>query len=160
MPDQAPDTAMSTGAGKVIAGHSHISINITAQVDMIYIEAIPNHDIGIITITTEVAHTTPVLHTGVMTIDPTMTHNKDHTTDHPHTEAHHTTPEIEATHVHVHHTYPHDKIHIGHICTPVDHEANHITRRNARVKVEDPHTDYYSSDDHYSNSAEETGYLN
>ena len=57
-----------------------------------------------------------------------MTHHIDHTTDHPYTEAHpHTTPEIEVTHIHVHPTNHQDKIHIGHTCTPVDHEENHNT---------------------------------
>ena len=31
-----------------------------------------------------------------------MTLHIDHIADHPHTEGHHTTPEIEACHVHVH----------------------------------------------------------
>ena len=31
--------------------------------------------------------------------------------------------------------------------------------KNTRVKIEDPHTDYYSSDDHSSNSGEETHHL-
>ena len=53
-----------------------------------------------------------------------MTLHIAQTTDHPCTEAHHTTPEIEACHVHIHPTNPHDEPH-----TPVDHEANHITRR-------------------------------
>ena len=53
----------------------------------------------------------------------------DHTADHLQTEAHHTTPEIETCHIHVHPTNLHNEIHIGHTCTPVEHEANHITRR-------------------------------
>ena len=60
-----------------------------------------------------------------------MTHHIDHTTDHPCKEVHHTTPEIEAIHFLVHSTNLHDKIHIGHTHAPVDHEANHITRRMA-----------------------------
>ena len=58
-----------------------------------------------------------------------MTLHIDHTADHPHTEAHHTTPEIETCHIHIHPTNPHDEMHIGHTHTPVDHETNHITRR-------------------------------
>ena len=60
MPGQAPDTAMRTGTGKVVPGPSHISTDKAAQVNIIHIEAIPDHDIGIITTTTEVAHDTPV----------------------------------------------------------------------------------------------------
>ena len=52
-----------------------------------------------------------------------------HTADHPHTEAHHTTSEIEACCIHVHPTNPHNEPHIGHTCTPVDHEVNHTTGR-------------------------------
>ena len=71
MPDQTPDSAIGIGTGKVIPGHSHVSTDTTAQVDMIHLEAIPDHDIGIITtITTEVAHNAPVPHTGVITINP------------------------------------------------------------------------------------------
>ena len=95
---------MQKGTGKVIPGHSHVSTDTTAQVNMIPIEAIPDHDIGIITATTEVAHDAPVPHTGVIAIDSTMTHHIDHTADHPCTEAHHTTPEIESTHIHIHPT--------------------------------------------------------
>ena len=58
-----------------------------------------------------------------------MTLHIDHTANHLHTEAHHTTPEIKACHIHIHHTNPHDKTHIGHTHTPVNHEANHTTRR-------------------------------
>ena len=120
---------MRTGTGKVIPGHSHISTDTTAQVAMIHIEAIPDHDIGIITTTPKVAPNTQVPHTGVMAINPTMTHHTDPTTDHPCTEAHHhTTPETKAAHVHIHPTNPTNEIHIGHTCTPVDHEANYTTR--------------------------------
>ena len=77
----------------------------------------------------EVAQDTQIPHTRVIAIGFTMTHHIDHITDPPCTEAHHTAPEIEATHVHTHPTNPHDKIHTGHTCTPVDHKANCITRR-------------------------------
>ena len=93
---------------------------------MIYIVAIQDHNKGIITSTTGVTHDAQIPYTGVIAIDPAITHHIDHTAAHPHTEAHHTTPEIEATHIHIHTTNPHE-IHIGH--TPVDHKADHITRR-------------------------------
>ena len=71
-----------------------------------------------------------VPHTGVIAIDPTLTHQTDPTADHPCTEAHHhTTPETRVPHVHVHPTNPQDKVHIGHTHTPVDCKANRITRR-------------------------------
>ena len=157
MPGHAPDTTMRTVTGKVVPGHNHIFINPRDQVIMIHIEAIPDHDIGIIATITGVAHNAQVPHTRVIAIDPTMTHHINHTTDHSCTEAHHhTNPETKVTHIHVHPTNPQDEVTIGHTHTPVDHDTNHITR----VKIEDPHTDYYSSDDHSSDSGEETDHLN
>ena len=130
MPGQAPDTTMKTGTGEVIPGHSHNSTDTAAQIVMIHIEAIPDHNIGIIATTKEVAQDTQVPHTGVIAIDPTVTHHIDLTADHPHTEAHHhNTPETEAIHIHAHPTDPQDKIHVDHTHTPVEHKANHITRR-------------------------------
>ena len=120
---------MRTGTGEAIPGHNHVSTDTTAQVIIIHIEATSDNNIGIITTTTGVAHDAQIPHTGVIAINPTMTHHLDHTADHPCTEAYHTTPEIGATHVHIHPTNPHDMIHIGHTHTPVDHKANHITRR-------------------------------
>ena len=97
---------------------------------MIHIEAIPGHNIGMIASTPGVAQYAQVPHTGVIAINPTITHHINPTADHPCTEAHHhTTPETEVTHVHVHPTYPQDEIYIGHTHTPADHVANHITRR-------------------------------
>ena len=125
----APDTAMSTGTGKVVPGKNHISADTVVQVITIYIEAIPGHDIGIIATTPEVAHDASVPHTKIIAIDPIVTHYIDPTTDHPSTEAHHhTTPQTEVTHIHVHPTNPQDETHIGHTHTPVDHETHHITR--------------------------------
>ena len=127
-PCQVPDTIMRTGTGKAIPSHSHISTDITVQVITVHIEAAPDHDIGIITTTTGVAHNTQIPHTGVIAIDPTMTHHMDHTIDHPCTEGYHTTPGTKVNCVHVCPTNPQDKIHIGHTHTPADHKANHITR--------------------------------
>ena len=72
---------------------------------MIHIEAISDHDTGIITTTPETAHTAPVPHTKTTAIGPIMTHHIDHTASHPHTDAQpHTTSEIEVAHPHVHPT--------------------------------------------------------
>ena len=59
---------------------------------MTLIEAILDPDIGIIAIITGVAHDTPFPCTGIIAIDLALTLYIDHTTDHPHTEALHTTP--------------------------------------------------------------------
>ena len=88
-----------------------------------------HRDIAIIT---GVAHTPQIPHTGDIAINLTATLHIDHTSDHLHTEAHHTTPEIEACHVHIHHINPHDETHIGHTCSPVDHKANHMIRRTTK----------------------------
>ena len=126
MLDQLPDTK-KTGTGKIVQGLRHIFTDTAAQVIMIPIEPILNHNIGIITIITGVAHDAPIPHTGVIAIHLAVTLHIDHTADHLHTEAHHTTPEIEVCHVHTHPTNPHKRIHIGHNHTPVDYRANHIT---------------------------------
>ena len=111
MPGQAPDTTIRTGTGEVIPGHNHIFTDITAQVTMIHIEAVPGHDIGIITTTPGVAQDSQFPHTVVIAIDPTVTHHINPTADHLHTEAHHhTTPEREVAHTHVHPTNPQDEI--------------------------------------------------
>ena len=120
---------MRTGTGEVVQTLSHAFTNITAQVARIPIEAIPDHDIGIITIITGVAHITQISHTGVTAIDLTMTLHIDHTANHQHTEANHITLEMGACPAQDHHTNLHNETHIDHSCTPVDHGANHITRR-------------------------------
>ena len=105
MPGQSPDTTMQVGIGKVVPGYSHISTDTAGQVFMIHMEAIPDHNIGIIATTPGVAHNAQIPHTGVIAIDPTMTHHINLTTDHLSTEAHHhTTPETEITHFHIHPT--------------------------------------------------------
>ena len=120
---------MRTGTGETIQALSHSFTDIAAQVTRIPIDAIPDHDIGIITIITGVAHIAQIPHTGVIAINLAVTLHIDHTTDHQHTEAHHITPEMGACHAIVHHTNPHGKTHIDHSHTPVDHRANHTTRR-------------------------------
>ena len=56
---------MRTETGETVQGFSHISTDTTAQVIMIPIEAILDHDIGIIIIITGVAHDAQIPHTGV-----------------------------------------------------------------------------------------------
>ena len=95
MPGQSPDTTMKTGTEEAIPDLSHISRDITAQVGTTHIEAIPDHNIGIITTITEVAHDAQDLQTGVTAIDPTMTHHINHTTDLQHTEDPQTTQDSD-----------------------------------------------------------------
>ena len=158
MPSQSPDTAVKTGTEEVIPGHNHISTDTTAQVFMIHIEAILGHDIGIIRTNPGVAHNSHIPDTGVIATDPTVICHINPTTDHLHTEVHHhTTPETKVTHIHIHPINPQDEIHIGHTHTP---QSKPHHKRNTRMKIEDPHVDYYSSDDHSSDSGEETDHLN
>ena len=159
--DQVPDTTMKTGTGKVVPDHNLIFTDIEAQVIMTHTEATPGHNIQIIAATQGVVHDALTPDIGITVIEPAMTHHTDLIIDHPHIEVSQlTTPEITVDHIHIHPTNPQDKICIGHTCTPADHEANHTTRKNPRVKIEDPHMDYYSSDDHSSDSGEEADHLN
>ena len=84
-PDLAPDTAMRTGPGDIVPGHSHISTDTAVPVVMICIKAITDYDIGIIATTTGIAHDAQIPHRGVTAIDPTVTHHIDHTAGHVHT---------------------------------------------------------------------------
>ena len=92
---------------------------------MTHIEVIPGHDIGIITTITEVAHNAQALHMGVTTIDPAMTHHINHTTDvqlfipFKRSKSLMFMPILQIL----------DEIHTGLTQTPIDHEANPITRR-------------------------------
>ena len=139
-PGQVQGTTMKTGTGKVIPDHNLIFIDIAARVITIHTEATPGYDIGIIAATPGVAHETHAPHIEITAINPT-------------------TPEI-IHHVHIHPTNLQGEICTGHIHIPADHEANHISRRTWGVTIEDPHTDYYSSDEHSSDSGEEADHLN
>ena len=103
MQGQAPDTVAKTGTGDVIPGHNHIFTDTIAQVIMNHIEAVPGHDIGIITTTQGVAYNAQVPQTGIIAINLTITHHINPTVDHLHMEAHHhTTPKTEVAHIHFH----------------------------------------------------------
>ena len=91
-------------------------------------------------------------------IDATVTQHTDLIADHPLIEVSQlTSPEIIVDHIHIHPTYPQDEICIGH--THISAGKPHL-RKNPRVKIEDPHMDYYSSDDHSSYSGEKADHLN
>ena len=81
MPGQAPNITVKTGRGKDGPSHNHIFTDTAVQVFMIHIEAVPDHNIGIIFTTPGVAHDAQVPHTGVIAITLTMTHHIDPTTD-------------------------------------------------------------------------------
>ena len=128
--DQVADTAIKTGTGKVISDHNLILTDIAAQVIMIQTEAAPAHDIGIFAVTPGIAHNAYTPHKGITVINHVTTHHCNLIAYHPHIEVPQlTTPEIIVDHIHVYPTNPQDKICIDHTHTPVDHEANHTTRR-------------------------------
>ena len=82
MPYQAPDTAMKRGTGEAIPSLSHFLTDTAAQVVMIYIEAVLDHNIGITSTITGVAQDAQIPHTEVIAIDPALTHHMDQTTHH------------------------------------------------------------------------------
>ena len=134
---------MRTGTGEAIQDLSHVFTDTAAQVTRIPIEAVPDHNIGIITIITGVAHQIPLK-------SPGIPHNRsyghqpchDLTVNTPHrphcrSSAHRSSSyhsRDRSLSCQVHHTNPHDETHIGHTHTPVDHEANHITRRTTSIE--------------------------
>ena len=187
MPGPSPDTTMRTGTGEVIPGKNHISTDTIAQVMMIHIEAIPGYDIGIIATTPGVAHDAQVSDTGVIAINPTMKHHINPTAYHPHTEAHHHTTPYQSCacshpsykssdHPHTeahHHTTPYQSCacsHPSYKSSRQDSHRSHLQssrsqskphhKKNTKVKIEDPNMNYFSSDDHSSDSGEETDHLN
>ena len=63
MPDHIPDSAMRTVTGEAIQGFRHNFTDTTAPVIMVPIEAVLDHDIGIITTITGVTKNAPIPHT-------------------------------------------------------------------------------------------------
>ena len=84
-----------------------------------------------------------------------MTHHTDLIMDHPHIEVHQLTTPLPVDHNHVHTTNPQGEICIGHTHIPSRSRGKPHLKKNPRVKIEDPHMDYYSSGDHSSDSGEE-----
>ena len=158
MPDQAPDTTMKAGTGEVVPGHNDIFTDIAAQVIMTHIEATPGHDTGIIATSPGVAHNAQVPHTWVTAIYPATTHHIDPTADHPHrsSSSYHSRDQSRSC---SHPSYKSSRrdLHRSH-SSRSQSKPHH--KRNPRVKMEDPHMDYYSSDDRSSNAGEETDHLN
>ena len=155
MQDQVQDPTMKRGTGKVDPDHNLSFADITAQVIMIHTEAIQGHNSGINTATTVAAHDTHTPPTEVTAINLAMTYHINHITDHPHKEVPQlTTPEITVDHAHNHPTTLQGRTHTDQVPISADHE------KDPGVKIKDPHTDYYSSDEHSSDSEEESNHLN
>ena len=90
-----------------------------------------------------------------------MTHHINHITDHPDIEALQViNPAITVGHIHNHPTYlpRHESCRSSSQSSGTRRKLH--PKKNMRVKIEDPHTDYYSCDDHSSDSGEDFDPLN
>ena len=128
--------------------------NIKAKITIAPTESLPGHTTGIIDDITGVghdAHTQPLMH-----IILTMTL---YITDHLCIEALQLTPEITAHHALDQHTNPSRKPHTDLHHIPRDHKAKHIPK-GVQITIDDPQMDYYSLDDHSSDSGENSDLLN
>ena len=119
---------------------------------MIPVEAIPGHIIETIEVIIRVLHDalTPVL------VIPTMT---PHITDCLHTGAHQLTLRTTADHDPIQHTNQVRKPCINLHPMAAELEAN-CKLQNPRVTIDDPHMDFYSSEDSFSDSQEDSDHLN
>ena len=114
---------------------------------MIHIKAAQDHNTQIDTTTTGAVHDDLTQSTEDTATDLTVTFHTSHITDHPNIEALQVIdPKITVDHIHDHLIYPQD--------------MNPTNQKNMKVKIKDPHTDYYSSSDHSSDSREDSDHLN
>ena len=144
--DQPHTTMTKTGTDTVGLDHNPIPTDTTAKVTMNPTEDVPGHTTGITDDNTGVvddAHTQALIH-----IILTITH---HIADHLHIGALQLTPETTADHPLDQPTNPPQKPHtmLHHI--PEDHKVK-CTPKNSRVITDDSKMDFYSSDDHSSDS--------
>ena len=146
---------MKAGKDAVGLDHSPIPADTTAEVTMTPIEAIPGHTTGIIDDITGELHNahTQVLIQIILTV--TL-----HITDHLHKEALQLTLEITVDHAFNQPTNPPRKP-----CTNLHKHSRRLqakiyTKRNPRVTIHDPQMDCYSSEDHSSDSEEDSDLLN
>ena len=145
---------MKTGKNAIDPDHNNIIKETTVKVATTPTEATLGHTIGTTGDTTGVVcidHAQALIHT-ILTAAP---HIKGHLC----TGAHQLTQEITADQPLDQHTgqlrKPHFRIH--HI--PKDLKVTH-TKRNPRVKKDDPQMDFYSPDDNSSGSEEDSDHLN
>ena len=146
---------MKTDTNAVDPDHNHIIKDNAAKVTITPTEAILGHTIGTtadITGVVHADHAQTLIHT-ILTMTP-------HIKGHLPTGAHQLTHKIAADHALDQHTAqlrkPHIRIH--HI--PEDPKVTTHTKRNSRVTIDDPQTDFYSSDDNSSSSEEDSDHLN
>ena len=139
-------------------GHSPTTEDITAWVFTIHIEAALDHNTEIDAATTEVAHDNLTQPAGDTATDLTVTHYTGHIEDHPRITA---LWVIDHSRSHSQPSYQSSR----HESYRSESYSSRMRRRphpkkNTKVKIEDLHTDYYSSHDHSSDSGEESDLLN
>ena len=140
MPDQVQDITMKTETGEVDPDHNLIFENNAAQIVTIPTEATQGHNTRIDVATTGAAHDAHAPPIEATAISLALTHHINHITDHPYIEV------LQDLHrSSSHSSRPQGKPHL---------------KKNQRVKIDDPHMDYYGSDDHSSDSGEESNDLN
>ena len=157
MPDQVQGTTVKTGTCQIDPDHNLTLTDITAQVITIHTEATCSHHIRIIAATTGAAHDAHTPPIKVTAINPAVAHYTNHITGHPHIEVLQlTTPEITVDHKPSYKSSKQD-LHRSHSSRS---QGKPHLKKNPGVKVEDPPMEYYSSDEHSTDSGEEVSHLN
>ena len=144
MPDQFPNT-IGTGTDIACQDHSHTPTDIKVTASIIHTGVIPDH---ITDITNEALQDTisPAL------IAIAVTH---HTGDHLHIEVYQPIPEITAGPDHAHHINQVRTPHLNPHPVPTEQQQKPQDKKQRRVMIDNPESDYYSSDDTSSDSEDD-----
>ena len=152
---QPPATIMEADTDTVGLDHSPILTDTTAKVTIAPAEAVLGHLIGTTGDIIRVIHGT---HTQICI--HTILSVTLHIEDILHTGAHQPTPETREDHALDQPTNQLRKPYIKNSSHFRRSYGNTHTKRNSRVTIDDPQTDFYSSDDHSSDSEEDPHHLN
>ena len=161
MPDQVQDTTMKTGTGEVIPDYNLILTDIAVRAIMIHTEATPGNSTGTIAATPGVTNDGHAPHIEIIAINPATAHHTDPIADCPHTEVLQLTTQRDHSRSHWCPSYKSSRwdLHRSQSHSSRSWSKPYI-KKNLRVKMEDPHTNYYSSDDHSCDSGEIADHLN
>ena len=138
---------MKIGTDAVCLDHNPIIAYITAKVIMTPTEAILGHTTGMTDTITGVVHDT---HT--QTLIHIILTTTLHITDHLFSEALQFTTETTSDHAPNQPINPPRKPHTNLCHIPEDHKIKHISKDIQELIIDDPQMDFYSSDDHSSDS--------
>ena len=161
MPDWVWGTTMKIKTGEANPDDSHTTKDTTAWVTAVHIETTLDHNTGIDTATTEAAHNDHIQPTEDTATELTMTHHTSYIADHPHITA---LQVIDPKICSRSHSWPcyqssrHDSCRSDSYTSRTRRRPH--PKKNMKVKIEDLHTNYYSSNDHSSDSEEESDPLN